>query len=376
MAPVEPWERVWIDAELFEQDIHSYINCTICHGGQNVDDMEAAHEDIKESVVDSPEVCGRCHVDVGLPAWNSLHNTLRGYDDVLYERSIPEYHATIEEMESYHCNDCHATCGDCHVSQPSSVGGGLVEGHVFNRTPSMARNCTACHGSRIKDEYYGAHEGIPSDVHFRARMSCTDCHSGDQMHGMGAAGEANHRYDGPPDPTCQSCHDDIVMGAESEIEEHMIHDENNMSCQVCHSTQYTNCVGCHVARTETDVPFYTVEDHFLGFYIGRNPERSEDRPWEYVPLRRVPIAPDVFSFYGEDLMPNFNDRPTWAYATPHNIQRITPQAESCYNCHENDDIFLTRERLARTDRLPNRDVIVDRAPGMTDWRDEREEREE
>ena len=358
---MEPWERVWIDADTYREDVHSYINCTSCHGGQAVDDFELAHEGMTGEVVQGPDTCGRCHVDVGDPAHASLHNTLAGYDTALQARSSPEHYAALDEMQENHCARCHASCGDCHVSQPSSVGGGLLEGHDFVGTPSMSRNCTACHGSRVKDEYYGAHEGIPSDVHFRARMSCMDCHEADEMHGMGAAEGATHRYDGAPNPSCESCHEDVI-GADSEIREHREHADSALACQVCHSTQYMNCVNCHVEQTEDGIPFFTVEDNFLTFKIGRNPNPTDERPYEWVPVRHVPIAPDSFSFYGDGLLPNFDARPTWLYATPHNIQRITPQAENCRNCHDSRDYFLTRSDVDEAERAANEDVIVRRAP--------------
>jgi len=358
---VAAWERVWIDAETYGDDVHSYINCTDCHEGQAVDDFESAHEGQRTRVVNSPEVCGDCHLDVGIPAYNSLHNTLAGYDTALYERSIPENHAAIEEMQEYHCNDCHATCGDCHVSQPFSVGGGLLEGHTFVQSPSMSRNCTACHGSRIRAEYYGSNEEVTSDVHFRARMDCMECHQADEMHGMDMEG-VEDRYDSAT-PTCQTCHEDLGMGErDTEIEEHAEHAEDIMSCQVCHSQPYTNCVNCHVERTEDDIAFFSVEDHYLDFRIGLNPDVTEERPYTYVVLRHVPIDPDSFSFYGEDLLVNFDNRPTWVPATPHNIVRVAPQAEDCHQCHDNDDVWLTEDAVEEEERDANQDVIVPEVP--------------
>ena len=99
MAPLEPWERIWIDAELFTEDVHSYINCTECHGGEAVDDMTEAHDGMVVEAVNSPETCGRCHVDVGPTGFNSLHNSLQGYDTALYARSAPEHYEALEEME-------------------------------------------------------------------------------------------------------------------------------------------------------------------------------------------------------------------------------------------------------------------------------------
>lgn len=361
MPEVEPWERVWIDTDLYEEDVHSYINCTDCHSGQSVDDFELAHDGMKTRTVDSPEVCGDCHVDVGIPAFESLHNTLEGYDTALYSRSVPENHADIETMQAAHCNTCHATCGDCHVSQPFSVGGGLLDGHDFLPSPSMSRNCTACHGSRIKDEYYGVHEGLSSDVHFRNRMDCMECHTGDEMHGMNTADDT-HRYDSAS-VRCEDCHDDLGMGErDTEIEEHSEHDPDTMACQVCHSQPYTNCVNCHVEKTEDDIPFFTVEDHFLDFRIGLNPNVTEDHPYEYTLVRHVPIARDSFSYYGDDLLPNFDDRPTWLPTTPHNIIRAAPQADDCDSCHDNEDVFLTEDVVAEDEIEANRTVIVPEVP--------------
>ena len=84
----------------------------------------------------------------------------------------------------------------------------------------------------------------------------------------------------------------------------------------------------------------------MDFKIGRNPLQSDDRPWKYVPVRHVPIDPESFAYYGEDLLPNFDALPTWKYATPHNIQRNTPQTETCDACHGNADLFLDRRRCA------------------------------
>lgn len=359
---MEPWERVWIDGEKYSQDAHSVKNCTTCHEGQASDDMTIAHQDMVNSPTDNAFLnCGSCHSTITQAAANSLHTTLAGYDTAIYERSIPENHPILEEAETHHCNECHASCGDCHVSQPASVGGGLLEGHVFVETPSMARNCTACHGSRVKDEYYGAHEGIPSDVHFRARMACVDCHSSDEMHGVNM--DAAHRYDGEQAPNCISCHEDQV-GIGSGIYQHELHGTETVSCQVCHSAEYTSCTNCHVEQTDDGRAFFSVEEHSLGFAIGKNVLKSTERPFEYTVVRHVPIDINSFSFYGDNLLPNFDERPTWTYATPHNIQRLTPQTVSCLNCHDNDDVFLTEDKVVENERAANADVMVDQAPPL------------
>ncbi|MCJ7725856.1 MAG: hypothetical protein MUP76_05645, partial [Acidimicrobiia bacterium] len=66
----------------------------------------------------------------------------------------------------------------------------------------------------------------------------------------------------------------------------------------------------------------------------------------------------------DDLLPNFDARPTWVYATPHNIQRNTPQNASCGSCHGNAELFLTEDRVAPEELEANRPVIVIEIPPL------------
>lgn len=361
MAPLEPWEKVLVDLEAFSEDKHSRMGCTACHGGQESTDKETAHADMVADPSADGEECAMCHSDITETFGESLHATQAGYWTAIDARSTPEDHPPLEEMFGNHCASCHTTCGDCHVSQPNAVGGGLIEGHVFNQSPSMTRNCTACHGSRVGNEYLGKYEDLKADVHFRqGRMNCTDCHSGAEMHGdyTTPQGELpDHRYDGVQLPNCSDCH--VAVGAaDDEIQMHQMH-ATNLSCQVCHSVSYTSCDGCHVAVSEdTGNPFFRTEASYLTFLIGRNPLQSEERPYDYVPLRHIPVASTSYEYYGEDLLSNFDALPTWAYATPHNIQRDTPQNESCEACHNNADIFLTADKISESELAANQGVIV------------------
>jgi hypothetical protein len=377
---LEVWEKVLVDLGLWEEDEHSRWECQDCHGGPYDMDVEildmdakyAAHEGVvRDPSEDAEYNCGDCHEEIAENQQFTLHNSLEGYDTVLYERSLPENHETIEAGEARHCNGCHTTCGQCHVSQPTSVGGGLIDGHSFKATPSMSRQCTACHGSRVKNEYTGAHEELQADVHLRARMLCTECHTAGELHGTDFVdteeGFPTHRYDGEQGPACESCHE-IALGADSENDYHEAHATDTMSCQTCHSTSYMNCYGCHLERTddEYDLAYFNLEHEELGFFIGQNPIQSEERPYRYVPVRHIPTWPGLFDGYGDDALPNFENLPTWTYATPHNIQVNTPQTESCDTCHGNDLYFLTADKVLEEELGQNESVIVPSAPVMPD----------
>ena len=369
MAPLEPWEKVLVDNETFSQTDHGELTCIQCHNGTNVADKEQAHAGMIISPSAQPqEFCGECHEEEVAAYPNSLHNTQAGYWTAINARNgnTPEDHPALDEMFGNHCATCHTTCGECHVSQPKNVGGGLFSGHVFEATPPMTRSCTACHGSRVGNEFLGKNEGITGDVHFReARMSCVKCHEGADLHGMTEeTASADHRLSGAEDPKCTDCHPKVASGADG-IDMHAQHgDGAEISCQVCHSVTYTSCDGCHVAVSETSgKPFFETEATYTTFFIGRNPLQSEDRPYKYVPVRHVPVATTSYEFYGENLLTNFDSLPTWVYATPHNIQRFTPQNATCEACHGNPEIFLTADKVQGTELAANQNVIVNAIPG-------------
>jgi thiosulfate/3-mercaptopyruvate sulfurtransferase len=357
---LEAWQKVFLGQESFFETIHGRYGCITCHGGTGgADDLETAHKGLVREPA-SAEACGNCHADQVAAEPQSLHSNLAGYDAVLAARGAPDNMAQLEEMRGNHCDNCHTTCGQCHVSRPTNLGGGLVADHAFKKIPPMNLTCTGCHGSRIENEYKGKNQGVKADVHWiKGGMPCFSCHSADEMHG--ATGQFNHRYDGPPAPGCQEsdCHPAVAPG--DGIMQHTESHFEAMSCQACHSTTYKNCYSCHVGL-EDGTAFFKTEPSEMMFKIGRNPLQSPDRPWMYVPLRHVPIDRDSFSYYGQDLLPNFDEVPTWKYATPHNIQRITPQNETCGACHGSPEFFLTADDVDADELEANRDVIVQELP--------------
>jgi thiosulfate/3-mercaptopyruvate sulfurtransferase len=356
---LEAWEKVHVSDETFLESIHGKMGCITCHGGVSGAQGMDAHEGVVVTP-DSVAQCGACHTETVAADQNSLHSELTGYWTMLTARSTEERMPQIEEMMGNHCLNCHTSCGQCHVSRPASAGGGLSAGHEFKKIPPMNLTCTGCHGSRINDEYKGKNEGVKADVHYiQGGMPCFTCHSADQMHGE--LGEAEHRYDHPPTPGCrdEGCHESVAPG--DGIANHTEGHFEAMSCQVCHSTTYKNCYSCHVSQQE-GVSVFKIEPSVMGFKIGLNPLQGEDRPWKYVPVRHVPIDPESFAYYGEDLLPNFGALPTWKYATPHNIQRNTPQTETCDACHGNAELFLSADDLLEYEIEANSGVIVDEIP--------------
>lgn len=363
-ADREVWEKVLVDLEKFPQSIHGLNGCISCHGGTQSQVKEEAHLGMVRNPSAAPEpVCGQCHPNVVEHSESSLHASLQGFWTAIEERSLAADHPVLEEGFQTECTSCHTTCGDCHVSQPASVGGGFTEGHLFTRTPSMTLNCNACHNSPTAVEFMGSSASVPADVHYsQGGMTCTSCHQGAELHGAPADCQschpgpessqippAEHKYGGVQTPSCESCHASVATG-QDEIIMHQFHG-SKLACQVCHATTYSS--GELYSGTEKPSPT---------LMIGRNPIQTYDRPYEYVLLREIPFSRDSFDAYGEDLLKRFDTIETWTYTTPHNIQRVAPHARSCNNCHGNADLFLTADKLSPEEIEANRDVLVEGPP--------------
>jgi len=365
LPPLEAWEKVLVGSE-FLAAVHNTQNCIGCHGGvEGVDDKDAAHEGrVRDPLEDSGQSCSVCHTESSQLVATSLHQNLTGFRTALAARGADVSDPSMEQVCDNHCSQCHTTCGQCHISRPTYHEGGLLKGHEVKKIASMKDTCIACHGARVADDYQGNNEGVEGSVHWLEEgMSCFECHDVSQYHGDGT--EYAHRYDGPPDVNCLDCHPEAAPD-QSEIQEHTIH-AGKVACYVCHvSGPYKSCYNCHVALDEKGLPYYETDESQMTFKIGRNPLKSDDRPWDYVLVRHVPVVPDIFAFYDGYVLPDFDNAPTWKHATPHNIQRVTAQNQSCDSCHGNADLFLTADDVAPEELEANAAVIVEEVP-PTSW---------
>lgn len=348
---MEAWKKVLVDNGFFDTS-HGRYSCVDCHGGADGESvMEEAHEGM---VADPSDKCAVCHAVESHSYKDSQHFNLTGYRKLIAVRAgVDELTPGLRAMFEEKCNTCHATCGQCHISRPHSVKKGFVRGHRFLSRPSMTENCIACHGSRIGEEFRGQHSGIPADIHYNRGMQCVACHRAEELHGHGPQGE--NRYEVENAPQCLDCHD---LGTGTGNRYHAEHGDD-LSCQVCHSMPYKNCYSCHVGEG-------LERPSELGFKIGRNPIPSARRPYEYVVLRHIPIDPESYRDWEPGGLPNFSALPTWKLATPHNIQRRTPQAADCMSsCHTNRELFLTEDDLvglSPEEVEANRGVVVREIP--------------
>lgn len=351
MVQLEPWKRVFVEEAFTEKDYHRRIKCTKCHNGnENSGNKKNAHINLVSypSDKDPEKYCGACHYNEVMAGTKSLHTTQEGYFKRFRLRAgfdiRDKGHENILKSFNNECGVCHTSCGECHISRPRSVNSGMDKGHVFNKEPDLKNNCTACHGSRIGDEYTGLNEGIKADVHYIPNAKkCEFCHSAEEIHGNENM-LLTYRYDADNKaaPTCEGCH----LSVRDTNLYHKEHWEGksdvSLSCQVCHSQPYKNCNGCHAGGDSITGSSY------ITFEIGRNylKENTRYKKYDYITVRHIPIAPDTFKEWGIEDLKNFeNSEPTWKMATPHNIQRWTLQTipregQGCSSSCHNSEYYL------------------------------------
>ncbi|MFA7671713.1 MAG: hypothetical protein WCY53_05575 [Sphaerochaetaceae bacterium] len=344
---------------------HGKLGCVTCHGGNGLEDrFEFAHNGVNPKPSEDAEgICGICHYEALETYQKSLHATVRGFANSLIEFSgdpnaLDNPHAGLGEPFSLNCANCHATCGECHVSRPSNYAGGLIDRHKFFSTPPMDQTCYGCHGARNAGEFMGT-VGFAHDVHYEKGMTCMDCHDVSNFHGTGE--EYASMWDKPTLPSCLDCHEDIYSGR-SAIEQHNVHSEDLLACQVCHAQANQNCFECHVTVADDRQSVASHSEMRVLFRIGLNPTPSEQRPYKYVALRHIPTQATSFIESGDNLLPNFDQRSNWKYSPTHNIQRSTFQNESCDSCHDNSRIFLSENDLRETDSLASYNAITGAPP--------------
>lgn len=363
MAPLELYQKIWVTSSFLDTD-HGQIACTDCHGGNPKDpSWQTAHKDIlKDPTFPEPnKACGECHEDIVSTAKNSLHYTLAPFERVIKARANKKDSKVLEKVfraKDKHCSGCHASCGQCHVSRPDYAKGGLLNKHHFKKTPTMEITCAACHGGRVYGEFTGLKNKYAADVHYESeKMTCIGCHTAKEMHAD--ASRVNNRFNIPERPNCRNCHEEVVS-AEPKTKSHNIH-RNRVACQVCHAQANKNCFSCHVGTDKNGLPYFKCKETKILFIIGLNPNKSEDKPYDYVVLRHPPADPGLFEFYIKNGLPDFDTLPTWKLATPHNIRRVTPQNRKCNNCHGNPSLFLNKDYMAEWELKANAGIIVPEA---------------
>lgn len=322
------------------KEVHLALGCVKCHGGNDTaKEKDTAHKGLNRRPSDDTSLCAECHGTIAEAYRSSLHYSTHGFDRGVAPRfSDAEKKIFTEKVFSKSCNNCHASCGDCHVRGPviGGVSTGLIAGHKFVRR-AETKTCGACHGGRVQPEFAGEAGGMP-DVHYQAGKNCMDCHVAAEMHGNGKKYESRH--DIPGRPSCIACH---PTSSAKSLPAHEQHRER-LTCVACHSAgPYNNCYDCHLGKGAKQKP---------GMILGK-----DWRTGKVTTLRVVPTVRDTFSSAGIK-QENFDALPNYWGATPHNIKKRTDRTRNCDTCHTERKNYLEKRDLIPNGSKMNERLII------------------
>lgn len=197
------------------------------------------------------------------------------------------------------CGQCHtSTCDQCHEDEAATEA--AVEPDA----------CKGCHGRIQMEEKLKI-----SDLHFKAGMLCSNCHSSDEVHGDG------NRYDsmfspGAMDVKCENCHRDLPDNPEHKSHGSVFH------CDACHVETVITCYNCHF---DTLIKEHKKESAaaFKDFIILLNDQDGKVRAGTY---QSVVYGDKTFVAFG-----------------PYHGHTITAEGRTCKDCHNSDRMEELRD---------------------------------
>nr|CBH37853.1 hypothetical secreted protein [uncultured archaeon] len=260
-----------------------------------------------------------CHMEESKNFETSLHHTGAGMKNEYVEGAAAEFGIDMDEYyEKWNCSKCHATgCEDCHGEYGAQFPHTAIEDPSTNMS-----TCDKCHFKKQTSIFIGetpAHGKIPikgdevphpADIHYQKGLTCTDCHTAEEMHGTGV--EYSTMLEAV-NVSCEDCHnspgkivkDMAVTQYSSDIPSHEVHGDR-LDCSACHTGWAPTCVNCHLdTRKGTNV---VIDDFHLG--IGAD---GEIKPFLKM---EATYENETHTGYGE-----------WF---PHTI---TKEAKNCTFCH-------------------------------------------
>lgn len=307
-------------------------------------------------------VCGSCHRQG--PLSQDSHAALSkgcavchtGYDRIFDHAMAQRTGEKSFVQRSYARFDSgfwDKNCSSCHVK-------GCLDCHDRDRpaTPSVAV-CQKCHtgyytgwdysGRAPREDNMRYQRGIAingetflkmlPDVHYRANMTCGDCHS---MASLAQGKKASK--------TCRDCHNPDMSILEHRIPGHL----ERLECSACHSAWAPQEYGTFFLRfrdrgmkEDFDIKPGSSPEYLRSAYL-----KKQDAPPLGINARGMvsPIRP-MFVAYYTDIMAARNNGPEntllaaeWRAYFPHTVQR---GSLTCEGCHDNPARFLLEPESVR-----------------------------
>ncbi|RLI82732.1 MAG: hypothetical protein DRP01_09670 [Archaeoglobales archaeon] len=265
-------------------------------------------DDILEKIIvknETPQECGKCHVNISRNFVSSLHYTTAGMLEEFNKASGKAFGIEMPKA----CLKCHTlTCSKCH--------GNFTTAHT-KKVPMEV--CVECHHSRTGVNYVGYLGGMKAkaphpDVHYEKGLECMDCHKVEEIHGDGKYYKSEKLA---VKVRCEDCHKTgrIIKNMTARYDPnsvaHRIHD-GKLACYACHAGYVQTCYNCHLETKKVD------KSYIDKFWLIKGHDG-----------RIKPAYLMVVSYKNKTHV-------GWVEYCPHTI---TEKAKSCNFCHEKAEIM-------------------------------------
>lgn len=402
---------------------HTQVPCVDCHGGTLAPQKKKAHFKLilQPTGLGTPGVsCAKsgCHLIESKRVSHSLMATAPGIlalTTLAFETddsTTAAKHLSQSQTKDYlskRCDSCHLDKPLTNADSPTSRrGGGCLACHSGPKEPTGHRRidkkvsddrCFGCHSrsGRVSLNYGGIAEmskgqaaalGVevsrlpdgrpvrlmPSDIHFKAGMGCTDCHTYRGL--MGGKKPVKQKGD-QQDIQCADCHraqtqtptatqrfgtfmprlkqgqsrsrtlelkfQKKTLLVRQIDKQHAGYGHDRLSCDACHSQWVPQCFGCHISYQD-DGKQYDHNKQQL------TPGRWEEQGWAFevgLPALGVSegeVVPFVPGMIASLKLPGQPVKHWNIYAptSPH----TTGKSRSCASCHLSDKVFAIYQEKA------------------------------
>ena len=316
-------------------------DATAAHGGLVCGSCHRPARSVAEAPPKRTEGCVLCHPGYGRIFDHAMSQ--RTGEKQFVQRSYARFDSGFWDKN---CSACHLQeCRDCHDEQRPGKPAvavcqkchkGYYTGWDYSGRAPREDNMRYQRGLAVNGETFL--KMLP-DVHYRAGMTCGDCHS---MRSM-AAGKTSSKG-------CRDCHRPDMKVLEHRIPGHL----QRMECYACHSAWAPQEYGTFFLRfrdqhdkEDFDLPAGPSAEYLRSAYLkqqGAPPLGLNDRGLV------SPIRPQFIAYY-TDIMSARNNGPEntlltaeWRAYFPHTVQRGTV---TCEGCHDNPSRFLLEPESRR-----------------------------
>lgn len=169
----------------------------------------------------------------------SLHYTREGKNTAYKAENGGMETITGIPMANLSCQKCHSTTGfypNGDPIDPATYTPSCNDCHNFAAGTSVDETtCLNCHNRQIYERQ--AYPGM--DAHQNAGLTCTSCHSKEEIHGDDGIAYTSLKEAGAIKVECEDCHASVPANTS-----HTIHNAT-VDCAACHAVSVLTCSSCH-----------------------------------------------------------------------------------------------------------------------------------